>query len=324
MATDQESEVQSPVYEISTLSRAFSKNSARYQRIARRVVYGALILIGLSTFVSAFHAKSPHVVVFGHSLNAATAFAVILFAAAVVIRVIRITRSPERIWFSSRALAERTRSLAWQYAVAGGKFARPANGPDAADGQYQRQLDQIAVEARDSGVHYRTPPATAGIHVITDWMRATRALSLDQRRAIYAKQRIEDQERFYITREQQKSKAATRSQWILVGIEILGALLAALNALGVWVFVQLDFVGVAGTIAAGVATWVQFNQFTELAGTYSAMAYRMAGYRERCLNAATEWTETCWADFVGEVEGALSEEHGAWRHTVQRGATDAL
>lgn len=321
MATNQEAQRRFPQPVMSTLLRQFSKNSRRYKTISQWAVGLALVLIAISTAASAFHVQSPHFTLFDHSLNAVTTGAVVCFLAASFIRLYRIARGPERIWFSSRELAERTRSLIWQYAVAGGPFPRPVNGPDNADTHYQHLLDKIAVEARDSGVRYRTPHATTGIHVITDWMRETRAKNLMDRRAIYATQRIEDQEGFYITREHEKSRAATISQVLLYVIEIVGAVVAALNAIG---YIQLDFVGVAGTVAAGVAAWVQFNQFTELAGTYSAMAYRMAGYRERCLRETTPWTEEDWAKFVSEVEDTLSEEHGAWRHIVQQGVNEVV
>lgn len=324
MATTQEAQAEAqapnlPKPMMSTLSRQFSKNSGRYKKISQWAVGVALVFIAVSTLASAFHSGSPKFPLAGYHVAYVTAIAAVLFLLASLIRLFRIIRDPERVWFGSRVLAERTRSLGWKYAVAGDPFPRTGMSPDDAIAQYQAQLDKAAVEANDAGIHYLAPENTTGIDVITGWMRETRASSLDQRRAIYAEQRIKDQQTFYTNRMRTYNSRVLQSKWVLYIIEFAGFALAALNAFGI---LQLDLVGVIGTIAAGIAAWVQFNQYTELSATYGAMAYRMAGYREQCRNDATPWTEERWAMFVKMVEGALDEEHGSWRHVVQQGAND--
>lgn len=302
-----------------TIQHAFSISSRRFQKRARVAVVLALFFIGVSTFVSAFHLQSPYFLLLAYRVNLVTTIASGLFLAAGGIRLYRIFRGPERIWFGSRALAERTLSLSWRYAVAGAPFAMPGAGQDDTDLRFHQELNNAADEATEGGIHYSKPRGIKDIDVITEWMRQTRIKSLPDRCKIYAEQRIRDQEHWYAKREAENSRAATFSHWMLFAIEILGAALAALNALAL---LNLDLVGVAGAIAAGVAAWVQFNQFTELASAYGAMAYRMASYRDRCLNNAMPWTNERWAAFVGEVEDTLREENGSWRRIVQQGATN--
>lgn len=303
-----------------TLQRAFSRNVGCFQFLARLAIASGLLFIAASAIVSIFHNQSVQIMIGTYHVNGATAIAAILFLAAGASRVYRIYRDPERVWFGSRALAERTRSLAWRFAVAGEPFPRPGSGPDNpdADARFRQALNDAADEAGGGGIDYHMPRGTEQISVITDWMHDTRALNLDARRALYAKQRIKNQEEFYTGHERKKRRAATLFQWILLLIEIGGAVLAALNALAL---LNLDLIGVTGTVAAGVAAWVQFNKYTELADTYGAMAYRMASFREQCLSKAQPWNEDRWATFVGRVEDALREENGAWRHIVQQGTS---
>lgn len=320
MATNQEAQTAKPPKPgYSTLSREFSNSARWFQKFSRVLVALALILIGVSTLASAIHPLVPHFLLLGYRVNYATAIAAILFLIASSIRLYRIIRRPERVWFGSRVLAERTKSLAWSYAVAGARFPR-SGAPEAINAQYQEALNEAATEAGQGGVRYHTPKGKDDIQVITSWMRETRAKDLGERRTMYAERRIKDQEGYYSKNERKYSRRAFIWQWVLYAIEFAGAVLAALNALA---FIQLDLVGVVGTIAAGLAAWVQFNQFTELAGTYDAMAYRMAGYREECIDNTTPWNEDRWAAFVEKVEGVLDEEHGAWRRIVKEGAKDA-
>ncbi len=302
-----------------TLQRAFSKNSRVYQRITKVVVFLGLFLVGISALVSAFHGKNIQWQVLAYHVNAATAIATLFFLVAAGIRFYRIYSTPERTWFSSRALAERTRSLSWRYAVRGAPFEKPQTGPDDSDESFEEALDQATYEANASRVRYMPTFKRREISVITEWMHDTRAQDLPARQALYAEKRIRNQEDFYEKRARQNIRNAQISQWVLLIIEIGGAAVAAINALA---FLDLDLVGVVGIIAAGVTAWSQFRQYSELASAYGAMAYRMASFRERCLRPSEPWNEDTWARFVGLVEDSLREENGAWRRIVQQGANE--
>ncbi|HZC05898.1 MAG TPA: SLATT domain-containing protein [Ktedonobacterales bacterium] len=304
----------------SSLARGFSKQSGRFQTIARVAVGVALVCVTASTVASAFHTVSGSVRFAGFDLNIATSIATGLFLIAIAIRLYRIWRNPERMWFGSRVLAERTRSLVWRYAVAGEPFPLLDGVPaEQTDRAYQHELDGIAKEA-ESGSVLPLLPRNEPPKVFTEWMLHTRAGSLEDRRKTYAAQRIQGQVDFYNNRAHQNQQAATLTQWLLVLIELTGALLAALNAANI---VSLDLVGVVGTVAAGVTAWVQFNQFSALANVYNGMVFRMTAYRERCESNATIWTEERWAEFVSDVESTLATENGAWQRIVQQGLTNS-
>lgn len=320
MAANQMPTAPIPEPKLPTLQQAFSKRAGFSKWTSRGAVAAGLLLVSGSAVASVFQSHHYQVTVLTYHINLATSIAAILFLLAGVIRLYRIFGAPERDWFGSRVLAEHTRSLGWRYAVAGTPFPLPGPDPDDSHLRLEQALNEAANEANAAGIDFHMPRGTQEIDFATAWMRQTRERPLDERRALYAELRIKHQERYYIQREQKSRHAAKIAQWALFGIEIAGAGLAALNALA---FLNLDLIGVAGTIAAGVTAWTQFNQFTELAGSYDAMAYRMAGYRERCLDNQPPWNEERWAAFVDEVENALREESGTWKRLAQQGAGDS-
>jgi hypothetical protein len=301
-----------------TLSRAFSLTAQRYQGRARWVVGLALSFLALAALLSVFRRQTGSVSTFGYHINVVTGVASALFLLAAGIRLYRILRQPERLWYGSRALAERTKSLAWRYMVGGLPFPLANDDAVKTDAAFNKKLDEAAAEGSDSGIPYRRKPDQQRITYITPAMHAIRASSRDARRALYADKRIANQQHFYERREAENSLYAALAQWLLVLIEVAGAVLALLTALNV---IDLDLVGVTGTVAAGVVAWAQFNQYNALATTYRTMMYRMTGYYEQSVMAERTWSEDEWAVFVDEVEKTLGLENGAWQQIVQRGSS---
>lgn len=302
--------------EMPTVSRSMSANSRFYKKVAVRALFFALLLTGVSTIVSAFHGVVGRISVLNFQINLTTGIASVLFLGAVGIRLYRIIRNPERIWYGSRSLAEQTYAVNWDYAVGGKQFPLPDERPAATEQRLHSALDQATQEATEGGIFLlRGIKPDDHAQVITPWMRGTRGKPLDFRRAVYAEHRIKYEEDHYRVRALQNYRSLVVAQWFLVIIEVLGATAAGLNAVGI---LSLDLVGVAGTIAAAVTAWTQFQQYAALTGAYSAMQFRMAGYYERCTSDATVWTDANWAMFVAEVEDALAAEHSAWKSLRER------
>lgn len=302
-----------------TLGRAFQSSATRFGRISRQVFVVTLVAIIGSAIAGVFTSQNIEIVLLSNQINAATAISAILFLLVVIVQIYRIFVAPERIQFASHELAERIRSLAWQYAVSGGSLSQSASASGYLDALFQHQLDEIATEAGQSGVRYHTPGNNREIHVITEWMRETRAQDLNARRILYARERIQNQERWYRQRTKRNDRSRMAAQWTFLGVVTAGFMLSILNALAV---LRIDLVAVASAISVGILAWIQFNQFAAHAKTSSSMEYRMVAYRERCLSNEVDWTENRWGVFVGEVEAAIAPERGAWRRTVGEGAND--
>jgi hypothetical protein len=301
-----------------TLAQATSAASRAYQRLARLALGTALALVVLATLASPFHSLNQTISFSRWNVNVATAVAAAAFALALLVRLYRIMRRPERVWYDSRSLSEQAKSLAWAYAVGGTPFPEgvpsesAALGVSAPSDQYGRALQGLIDEAERRHVPLHRPKHGGPVQDITDWMATTRRKPLPERARVYGEQRIGDQQRFYARRTDHYTRIARRWNVGLLLLEAGGAAAAGLRALNV---VQFDLIGVAGTLVAAGTAWLQFNQFVTLSSTYAAMDFKLAGYERRCHDTA--WTEPTWAAFVREVEDLLGQEHSSWRQTVQ-------
>jgi hypothetical protein len=307
-----------------TLAQATSTASRSYQRVARLALGTALALVALATIASPFNSLHQTIAISRWTVNIATGVAAVAFVLALLVRLYRTLRRPERMWYESRSITEQAKSLAWAYAMGGAPFVEvaPSTGTEsgatapsaasAASDQYGKAIEGLIEEAAARHVPLNRPKSAASVQDITGWMAATRSKPLSERTRIYCEQRVGDQHRYYEKRTDGYRRIARRWNLGLGLLEVVGAVAAGLKALNL---VQFDLIGIAGTLAAGGTAWLQFNQFTTLSSIYSAMDFKLAIYERRCRETA--WTEPAWAAFVREVEDLLSQEHSSWRQTVQ-------
>ncbi|HKV86218.1 MAG TPA: DUF4231 domain-containing protein [Ktedonobacterales bacterium] len=302
--------------EMPTLAMATSKVSRSYQRIARWALGLALALVTLAAVASLFNGLKRTLSIGHTTVNIATTVAAIAFALALLVRLYRIMRRPERVWYESRSLTEQAKSLAWTYAVGGSPFAKSTIIGDAqresAEDDFARTLQGLVEEATRRAVPIGLPRKGTPVRDITEWMATTRRGSPAERARIYGELRIGDQQRFYDRRVDRYARIARRWNLALFALEGAGVAAALLRALGV---IHLDLIGVAGTLAAAGTAWLQFNQFSSLSSVYAAMEYKLARFARRC--AESSWTEEAWATFVREVEDLLGDEHSSWRQNLK-------
>ena len=92
------------------------------------------------------------------------------------------TTKPDHVWYQARAAAESARTLAWRYAAGGQPF------PVSRDAH---EVDELLLD-RLHGVlvplsSIPVIPGTPHLEQITEWMRTTRGLSLDGRKATFVR-----------------------------------------------------------------------------------------------------------------------------------------
>jgi hypothetical protein len=213
---------------------------------------------------------------------------------------IRLTiTNPRRTWYDTRAAAESVKSLAWQYAVGGGDFAKTVPEMDA-----RRELLETIADVRTR--LDKQPLPLPGVNEVTQAMQALRAAPLDVRRRTYEQCRIKDQEDFYVSKAAHNEKA--RKWWGVASIcaQIAGAVIALLKMLAI---VEIDLVGVAATLAVAVAAWLRTKAFDELAEAYAVTAHDVKDIRARVDDAHDDEE---WATFVANAEQGFSREHTIW------------
>jgi hypothetical protein len=237
----------------------------------------------------------------------AAALSIVGFAGALVASGYIARARPERDWYDGRAAAESCKTLAWRYAVGGRPFGI---GPGT-----QRKADEAFVAAiRDviSSLSYVSSAEDAGPQ-ITDDMRATRALPLQERRSVYERGRIADQQGWYAAKAAYNARRADRWRRAILALEFVGLTAGVAAVAG---SIAVDFLGVVAAATAAVSAWLQIKQHETLARAYSVTAEELSAIRSLVPHQASERD---WADFVDQSEEAVSREHTLWR--ASRGVT---
>lgn len=224
--------------------------------------------------------------------------AVVGFVLALVAEVTAWVLQPERDWYSGRALAESTKTLAWRFAVAGSPFAT-AIGDVEAEQILANRLDEVSREARD-----RVPVEPHGA-VVTPAMTAVRGLPFPERRSAYVRGRLEDQQTWYAQKAKSSRRHATGWRVALVAGEVVAVVLAIFQVVQPW---SLSMAGLAATLIGCASAWVAVKQYSTLASAYSVTATELALLKPRVASA----TEDQWSTAVDDAEEAISREHTLW------------
>lgn len=241
----------------------------------------------------------------GNGLELPGIVATVLFVLALFLNAHRASTSPVTAWYQGRAAAESIKTMAWRYAVGGEPFSTSLS-PREADDIFSERLVELLGATQPVKVS-----AEGSGEQITGWMRTTRALDLEARRAFYDTYRLLDQQRWYSRKAADAAAKASRWNTALLATELLGVVAGAMKAFS-WpdlVWTTTDFVGVAATLAAVFATWTQTKQFGQLAAAYSLAYQELSTIRIRAQHPSDE---QAWANFVDSAEGAISREHSMW------------
>ncbi len=138
-------------------------------------------------------------------------------------------------------------------------------------------------------------------------MRAIRASPLEERRKVYLRDRIINQEEWYSTKSKGHRRAGTIWALVLLTIEAVGLLGAILKAANL---APIDILGFAGAVAAGATAWLQMKQHDNLGTAYALAASELSSVRSRLAHVTDE---ASWSRFVDESEEAISREHTMWK-----------
>lgn len=224
---------------------------------------------------------------------------VVMFMIALVVQVSRVGNRAERRWYDARAAAESIKSASWQYAVGGEAFR--VSDPMA---------DTVFVERIREALHglkhlsFGAGPAECA--AATESMRRLRQSSQVERFSAYQRHRISDQVDWYRRKADWNRTRSRVFGGITIGVEFLALGLGLLRVAGI---VDVDLLGVAATVAAGLVAWSQAKNYTLLAESYAVTSHEI-------LLAANsikeEASETAWAQSVHDAEAAFSREHTLW------------
>jgi hypothetical protein len=280
------------------LARAASEAARSGQRDYLWLVRLDLGLLVLAALASAIEWPDPRV-------KSATAFLTVVFmVASLALTALTQRERQGRAWIEGRAVAEAAKTSAWRYMTR----AEPYRGAAAS-----ADVDLALVQDLDEALHNRAgfTAMTGGeddvAQMITPVMRQVRALSPERRAAVYARDRLAGQQKWYgnaaaTNRRQQRLWFA-----ISIGAQVLGLTAAVLKA--IWVDLPINLAGVFITVAASALAWMQLKQYQEQAQAYGLAAQDLALVQARFSGTSTE---DAISRFVDQAETVMSREHGQW------------
>lgn len=203
---------------------------------------------------------------------------------------------PELKWNAGRAVAERVKSLAWRYAVAGDPF------PDTAQNA-RKDLEASISEA--VAEHRRTLLLTSTNPTGDQKMTELRAKPFAERLNVYRDDRVLSQLNWYRDKAAGNETRANIARVLLFAGEFVAILFAILRINGAW---DVDLSGVMAAAVAGGAAWIGLRQFENLRVAYTAAAGELADIYQRLPSTA----ESDWPTVVADAEAVISKEHTAW------------
>jgi hypothetical protein len=227
----------------------------------------------------------------------------VAFIAAAVLRLILLRTRPHRFWYDGRAAAESVKTLSWKYAVGGDPFVIDETSARAT---FQEVVDDVF-----SSFDTLTFPANGDGSKPTESMESTRTGPLDERRDLYARERIGDQQSWYCRKAAWNQRRARLWGIVVLLLQLVGATGAFLKGFGV---VDIDIFGLAGAAVAAAAAWLETKQHHTIARAYRVAAEELDSIA-RLIPQQTE--EASWARFVAEAEEAISREHTMWKASIR-------
>ncbi|WP_078532688.1 DUF4231 domain-containing protein [Streptomyces hokutonensis] len=284
------------------LPTLFSASDSASLSGQRRYIFGTrwrLVLSVAVAVVAAFTFKPAR------GVDVTAIASAIFFLLTLIIEVWLLIENPEKAWYDGRALAESVKTLAWRYAVAAEPFPKSLGNAVAAD-RFHSELQALLRDAPADSL------APVGSALATDRMQQLRRARLEERKHVYLRDRIENQQGWYTSKAKFNAHGSRKWRIALIAIELAGVTAAVLRVTGA---INFDLPGImAGMVGAGAA-WFAVRQYESLARAYTFAATELTIVHGRLQRARDEMT---WAQEVADAEEAISREHTMWR--ASRGA----
>jgi hypothetical protein len=226
----------------------------------------------------------------------------VFLVASIALSAVMEMRKFDRLWFSSRAIAESAKMESWKFMM----NVEPYEGDDvAAEKAFLERLDEL-LRSQPSVLPEMVALLKEGAQ-ITEQMKKMRTASLDDRLAYYVQNRIRDQRRWYAIKAAKNH--SDESRWSIISwILQIGAAAIAIVVVGVSDPI-IKPVGVLTTAGAGVLSWINARNVRELSQSYSLIAQQLTNLEALATQVSTEGK---LGEIALDVERTISREHTIW------------
>ncbi|WP_037180529.1 DUF4231 domain-containing protein [Rhodococcoides fascians] len=284
----------SPSFSVSfpSLLEAAEERSAVQQKLFYGVVGGQIIALA----VAAAAALLPSDVLGGLG----PIVVLIVFGGIILVQVSKIAEKAEREWYEARAASESIKAASWEYAVGGEAFR-------LSDSSSKERFRETLTGFLDQLTRLDVPTASRANASVTETMAELRASSLEVRRAVYVRDRVDDQLRWYSKKSNWNKR---RARWGRISVIVVSLVALVLGIVRIRGHFDTDLMSVLVTGTTGIITWVQAKKYTQLSEAYSVTSHDIS-----LLASAVQEnrTEDEWAQFAHDAEAAFSREHTMWK-----------
>ena len=211
----------------------------------------------------------------------------------------------ERKWFQYRAVAESVKTATWRYMMEAPPFDTTPN----LETKFLATLDAIQLDRLGAA-----SPEPGG--QITDFMREIRRHPLEERKDVYLRERLVDQETWYAKKSVWNRQLAARWSTFTLATQALAVVLALLRVF--YPMIPLSPVSFLMTVASSMLAWTQARRHEDLVEPYAVAGQELKELRSLLPKVGD--TES-FRRFVSDVEESISREHTKW---LARRSMDAL
>jgi hypothetical protein len=231
-------------------------------------------------------------------------------------------------WFQARAVAETSKSLAWEFMMGSkrilsrelfgkGFIMGDKNGESknvrSAETELVRVLKDMRGEFKES--LYPDWDKASVESEISDEMRTMRSLDPSERKSIYLARRLDDQIEWYGKKAKSNKKMKGYFASLAIALEAVG-LGIAIYAIIFDVVPAEGMMALIATMVSSLVGWSQSRRYAELVEPYLYTSDTLKELRERFTRVANEDE---LVELVEESEHTISREHQMWQ--IRRGVT---
>ena len=240
----------------------------------------------------------------GSQFNYFSISSAFLFLVGLFLLIIILTKKIENKWYACRAIAESVKTATWRFMMRAEPYENSQNLHEV-KANFRNLLREILKQ--NTYVADYIGGELSEKEQITEKMMNIRNSSIDERKDLYIKNRIDDQRKWY-SKKYSFNKKNNLIWFLLVilfnAIAALFAILQISNPTN-----QYLPIDVFAVIAVSSLTWIQLKRYQELSSSYALAAHEIGTIKSMSEEIKTE---NDLSKFVINSENAFSREHTQW------------
>ncbi|MCE5185132.1 MAG: DUF4231 domain-containing protein [Planctomycetaceae bacterium] len=209
----------------------------------------------------------------------------------------------DKAWYNCRAVAESVKTMTWRYMMK----AQPYEREEVAQHFFLQGLRQLLSKNGDLAEYFDSGSATR--NAISQQITSIRGLPLNERKVIYSRDRIDEQQCWYSKRASENKAQGSRWFAIMCAAQAL-ALFCGLILISKPEWWNRIPISVLLVLASSSLTWMQTRKHQEHSTAYTLAAHEICLLKSTGENISNE---DAFSAFVNDSENAFSREHTQWQ-----------